>query len=80
MLRHSAQAPRQPAEPGRSTRFGAPGCGVSEDGASGSSRVRHQAGAGPPFELIARQRKQRDVVMVAKVYGAAARDTDRNSV
>jgi hypothetical protein len=29
--------------------------------------VRHQAGAGPPVELIARQRK-RDVVMVAKVY------------
>jgi hypothetical protein len=27
------------------------------------------ARAGPPFELIARQLRQRDVVMVTKVYG-----------
>jgi hypothetical protein len=53
------------------------------------------ARAGPPCELIARRRRQRDVMMVAKVYWrlkpdaekrdrgdaiAPARDTDRNSV
>jgi hypothetical protein len=39
------------------------------------------ARAGPPFELIARQRRQRDVVMVAKVYGRLTPDSEkRNSV
>lgn len=39
--------------------------------------MRYQAGAGPPFELIARQRKQRDVVMVAKVYGRLKLDSEK---
>jgi hypothetical protein len=55
----------------------------------------HCPAPAPPFELIARQLRQRDVAMVAKVYGhlkpdteerdpwariAAARETDRNSI